>query len=278
MVSRGAGLVGPALAGVLIAALGTTSVIWIDAATFLVSAGIVALGIPNSGSAADTSTAPAFAGWRGYVRAMAEGFRFIRGDRLIFWLIAVFALAQLLAEPLYSVVLPVYAREVFGSAVDLGVMYAALAAGSLAGNVLFLWLAPRLPRRATIVAGFAVRALMFWILVPLPPLEIIVAAIFVSAVVFEPTNPIWMTILQERVPEEMRGRVFGSLIALGSGMRALGLLTYGLLLAQFGLRETLVAMAVVNLGVPLLLWLAPPLRTLDRARAAPTSSAVRSSS
>jgi MFS family permease len=150
-------------------------------------------------------------------------------------------------------------------------MYAALAAGSLIGNVLFLSFAPRLPRRTTIVTGFAVRALTFWVLIPLPPLVIVTASIVVNAIFLEPTNPIWMTILQERVPETMRGRVFGSLMALSSGARSVGIVAYGAMLEQFGLQETLIVLSAVNLAVPLVLWIAPPLRIVEWQRVAVAS-------
>jgi MFS family permease len=260
MVGRAAGLGGPLLAGLLIAALSPADVLWIDAVTFLVSAALVALGVPTR-TAPRESTGAASETRRRYAGEVLDGLRFIRGDRLILWLIVAFSLGSLLAEPLYTVVLPVYANEVFGSAVDLGVMFAGLAAGSIAGNVLFLMLAPRFPRRATIIVGFAVRALAFWVLVPMPPLGVIVATIAVEAVFLEPTNPISTTIFQERVPEALRGRVFGTLLALSYAARSLGLLGYGLLLQRIGLRDTLVVLAAVNIVVPAVLWLAPALRT-----------------
>ena len=43
--------------------------------------------------------------------------------------------------------------------------------------------------------------------------------------------------------------------------RSLGVLAYGVLLGWIGLRDTLVVLAAVNLVVPLILWLAPALRS-----------------
>ena len=266
IAGRTAGLAGPLLAGVLIAALGPTTVLWIDAGTFLVSAGLVAVGVPSLTEPPTGQTSalaePSVSRTRRYASETVAGWRFIRGDRLLYTLMVAFALGSLLAEPVYTVVFPVYANEVFGSAVELGVIFAGLAAGSLVGNALFLALAPRLPRRATIVTGFAVRALTFWVLVPLPPLGVIAGSVALNAVFLEPTNPIWMTIQQERVPEALRGRVFGAFLAIGYAARSVGVLTYGLLLEGIGLRDTLVVLAAVNVVVPLVLWRAPALRTL----------------
>ena len=63
----------------------------------------------------------------------------------------------------YLALMPVYAREVYGSALDLGFMYAALGGGSIIGATLFAVFGHRLPRRATILTGFTVRALSFWV-------------------------------------------------------------------------------------------------------------------
>lgn len=260
MVNRAAGLAGPLLAGVLIATIGATNVLWIDAASFFISAGLVAFGLPARIVPRLAATTSRAGGLRGYASETLDGFRFLRGDRFLFSLILGAALGQLIAEPFYSIVLPVYANQVFGSSVDLGTMFAALAVGSIAGNLVFLAFAPRLPRRTTILVGFTIRALAFWVLVPLPSLWIIVVVIAIEALFLEPVNPIWMTIVQERVPEEIRGRVFGSMLAFSSGAQSLGLLSYGLLLGWFGLQDTLIILAVINLSLPLTLALLPALK------------------
>ncbi len=275
MVNRTAGLIGPLLAGVLIAALGPAPVLWIDAATFLLSAGLIAGGIParivpRVSAPSDPAATPARRGAGAqvtrYLGEVREGFGFIRNDGAISTLIVISALGSLLAEPLWSVVFPVYADRVYGSAVDLGVIFGALAAGSLIGNALFFVWGERLPRRPTILVGFTVRVLTLWVLVAMPPLEVIVAAVVINALFLEPVNPIWMTIMHERVPEELRGRVLGAGLSLSYVARSVGLLAYGVLLQVAGLREALIAMAVLNGIVPLLIWLAPALGTLDATR------------
>jgi MFS family permease len=259
-MGRAAGLGGPLIAGVLIAAFGPTSVLWIDSGTFVVSAALIAFGVPGRVLPRAT-TSEGRSG--GYARELLDGLRFVRQDRLVFWLIVGSSLGNLLAEPIYSVVLPVYANEVFGSAVDLGVMFAGLAIGSLIGNALFFVFAPRLPRRATIAMGFTVRALVFWLLVPLPSAEVVAVAIAIGAIFLEPANPIFMTLMQERVPEVMRGRVFGTLVAIGSSARSVGVLAYGLMLERIGLRDTLLVLAAVNVVVPLMFWVIPAVRAID---------------
>ncbi|MGH2559971.1 MAG: MFS transporter [Thermomicrobiales bacterium] len=258
---RIAGLLSPPLAGILIATLGASSVLWIDAATFAMSAGIVGLAIPSVSHERDPSAA---SGLSRYLREVRDGFEFVRRDRLLFWIVTTFSLGSLLAEPLYAIVLPVYAREEFGSAVDLGFIFAALGAGSLVGNGVYALLGPRLPRSLFFIGGFAVRALTFWVLIAMPSWWVVAGAIFVEAVIFEPINPLTMTIEHERVPAGMRGRVFGVRMALGFGTLPLGILVYGYLLEGIGLHDTLIVLALVNAALPLAMLAMPALRAMNR--------------
>ncbi|MDQ3692519.1 MAG: MFS transporter [Chloroflexota bacterium] len=269
MVGRLALLLTPPAAGILIAVIGTTNVLWIDAATFLISAAIIAVAIP--GRAATPATVDIAEEPNGYLEEIRVGLRFLRQDRLLFWLVLSFSLGNLIAEPVYSLILPVYANEVFNDPVALGLMFSALAAGSLLGNVLFLALAARLPRRATILTGFTVRALTFWALPTMPPLPVIAGSIVVNATFLEPANPIVRTVYQERIPERLRGRVFGTMYSLSAGARSLGIILYGFLLQELGLQTTLIVMAAANVLVPLIMFVIPAYKELD-APPAPAQS------
>ncbi|MGE3594401.1 MAG: MFS transporter [Dehalococcoidia bacterium] len=268
VILRTALLVGPPLAGILIATIGASNLLWLNAASFVVSAGIVALAVrvrqPHEQTVRDETPGH-------FLGEIAEGFRFIRRDPVLLALTITTSVGSLLAEPLYSVVLPVYAREVFGSAIDLGLMFAALAAGSLAGNAVFWLVGPRLPRRATIIAGFTVRALTLWVLVFLPPLWVIVVSIVINALCLEPVNPMAMTIAQERIPAAMRGRVVGTVAAIAAMTLPLGMLVYGWLLEAIGLQPTLLVLAVVNLALPVTMLFLPGLRMLTASRPAAPS-------
>jgi MFS family permease len=263
VIIRSAGLIGPLLAGVLIATIGASNLLWLNAASFVVSAGIVAVAVRERRpeQQAIRHDIP-----RHFLVEIADGFRFIRRDPVLLALTITTSIGSLLAEPLYPVVLPVYANEVFGSAIDLGIMFAALAAGSLAGNAVFWMVGPRLPRRATIIGGFTVRALTLWVLVFLPPLWVIVAAVVVNALCLEPVNPMAMTVAQERIPAAIRGRVFGAIAAIAATTLPLGMLVYGWLLEAIGLQPTLLLLAAVNLALPAIMLFLPGLRLLAASR------------
>jgi MFS family permease len=244
-------VLGPPVAGVLIALLGTSNVLWIDAVTFGISALMVLVVVPDirHASAEKSVDRPSIVG-----DALA-GLRFVRSDRLILALMVTFALGSLLAEPLYGIVFPVYANEVLGSAVDLGLIYSALAAGSILGNITYGVAGYRLPRRLAFITGWVVRAISFWILVAVPDLWTIALLMALNGFLFEPTNAIFATMMQERVPADLRGRVFGAFSTFASGTMPLGLFAYSLLIEGIGLRSTLVVLAIVNVvSVVSLLW------------------------
>jgi MFS family permease len=267
------------LAGILIATIGTSNLLWLDAVSFGISATMLALAIPDRAvTRAQEQVTEAGTALRTYLGEVAEGFRFIRQDGLIFWLAVSFSLGSLLAEPLYAVIMPVYAKEVYGTALDLGFMYAALGGGSILGATLFAVFGHRLPRRATILTGFTVRALSFWVLVFMPPVGIVVLAIVINATALEPSNPLVMTVFQERIPDGMRGRVFGTITAISIATRPVGMIIYGLLMTELGLQTTLYIFATVNLSVPLVLALVPAIRALGepagRSGVTPTNRPV----
>jgi len=124
VVQRSSRLVGAPLAGVLIAAAGPANALWLDAASFAVSALIVAIAVP----AAPRRAAEASSG--GYLAELAVGFRFIREDRLILALVLTVMATNFLDAAKSSVLFPVYAKDVLDSAVALGLIFGASALSS----------------------------------------------------------------------------------------------------------------------------------------------------
>ncbi len=260
IVNRMALLLGPPLAGILIAVIGASNVLFVTTLTFVFSALLVAVGIPRSVEEHDHEEVNPS---RGYVQDVLDGFRFIRDERTIFWVISMLSIGSLIAEPLYGVILPVYGREVLGSAVGLGMAFAGLAFGSILGNLLYAWRGYLLSRRLMIVGGFAGRAAVFCLLVLQPGTFWLAVLMFLSGVVLEPVNPIGLTIMQERVPAKLRGRVFGATAALSTATLPIGMIGYGLLMDAVGVHSTLVFLAIINLALPVLLYFNAAIRRIE---------------
>jgi MFS family permease len=266
LTGRIAAVLGAPLAGVLIAATSATALLWLNSISFAIAAVITIVAIPDLRIAARTpsSGGETASPLGAYVRDVRAGLRAITSNRLLRGLIATSTIGSLLAEPIYGVILPVYANEVLGSATQLGLIFGALGAGSIAGNILYLVVANRLPRGAIWIGGFAVRALCFGVFLTMPDWWLIALAIFVGAIALEPANPMMMSIFQEQVPAGMRGRVFGARSAIAACAFPIGLLVYGQLMDQFGIKTTLIIFVALNALVPLSMLATPALRRMEK--------------
>lgn len=257
-------LLGAPLAGLSIVALGPSNVLWLDAASYVISALIVAFAVPRSRAiAADTPPAER------QNAGLRAGFRFIGRDRVLLSLILTGTAVNFFSAPVGGVVLPFYAERVLDSAVALGIIFAGTGVGGLVGTALFGAIGHQLPRRALFVGAFLVSAVPLWILTLLPPFLPVAAAMILSSLVLAPLSPLLMTIMQERVPTELRGRVFGMLLALILAAAPLGLLIAGFALDALGLRVTMLVMACVYTAVVVGTAFNPALRGLDRSRSVP---------
>jgi MFS family permease len=253
-------LLGPPLAGLLITLFAPSNVLWIDAATFVFSAALVAAFVPAQRPEARARDAGR------YLAELAEGVAFIRRDRLVVWMFGLGVVANSLAVPLVAVVLPFFAREAYGSAVDLGLMLGGFGGGALAGTSLYAIFGGRLPRRATLVTAISLLGVPFWILVATPPLGVAIGALFVAGLALGPPNPLTYSVLQERTPPRMLGRVLGAGVSLSMVGAPVGMVICGLALENLGLRPTLVGISACYLAAGLLALLSSALHELDKAR------------
>ena len=258
VVERSSRLAGAPLAGVLIAVVGPTNVLWIDAATFVVSALVVSLGVPRPVAIDDPSDEKETS----YLSRLRAGYAFLRRDRTLFTMIAVVNLTNLL-DSISLVALPVYAREVYGSALGLGLLIGVMGAGSVAGALVFSAIGHRLSRRRLFVWCFVLVSVWYPVAAAFPPLAVLLVAKGLSGLASGPLNPVIDTVFYERVPDGMRGRVFGVTHAAAWVTMPLGVLMAGPLLEWFGLRATLLGTFAVYLAVTLTASLLPSLRGLD---------------
>ncbi|MEX1157595.1 MAG: MFS transporter [Thermomicrobiales bacterium] len=265
MVQRGSYMLGAPLAGVVIAATSTTSALWFNAASFIVSAAIVAIFIPAAVAKmveANIDLAPDGNALSRYVADLGDGLRFIRRDPLILAIVIGIAVTNFL-DAMVGLIYPVYAERVFGSAFDLGILMAASGGGAVLTTLAFAAVGHRLPRRETYIGCFVLSAVMLFPLALTPPLLICAFAMIGKGVGAGPLNPILMTVGQERIPAEMRGRVLGVLTSLAWIAIPAGRLGSGYLIEGFGLIPTLLVVASAYVAVTLSMLLVPALRLMD---------------
>jgi MFS family permease len=256
-IQQGSWLVGAPLGGILVAELGATTALWLDAASFLVSAALVGGLVPAAKRVA-ASEAP-----RRYLTELAEGLRFIWRQRLLRAFVVTIVITNLLDAP-FPVVMPVFAREAFGSAADLGLMYGAFGGAALVGALAYSAFGHRLPRRLTFLICFTVVPIPYLILAMLPSLPVTLAALALSGLAAGPINPLLNTVQFELVPPDLRGRVFGAFKAGAWASIPLGVLLGGLVVEAIGVAATFLGIGLCYLVVTGYGFFNPAFRAMDR--------------
>ena len=256
VVERFARLAGAPLAGVLIAATGATNVLWIDAGSFLVSAALVAVGVPRPAVEREPRKTS-------YRRELREGYAFLRADRTLAVLVFIVSLTNLF-DAVAMIALPVLAHDVYESALSLGLMTAAGGAGSVLGALAFAAIGHRLSRRAVFTWGFILVTISFPVAALFPPLMVLLVAKTISGLASGPLNPVIDTVFMERVPAGMRGRVFGVTQAAAWVAIPLGVLVAGAVIEAIGLRATLLLSGAAYLTITIGARFSNALRDLDR--------------
>jgi MFS family permease len=256
-IERGSVLVGAPLGGLLVTELGATNALWLDSASFLVSAALVATVIPAAHAKdGDESRAR-------YLSELAEGIRFIWNQRLIRAVIATVLVTNFLDAP-FSVVMSVYAREAFGSATDLGLMFGVFGGAALASSLAFSVVGHRLPRRLTFVSCFLVWAADYLVLATLPSLPVTLIALAVGGLAVGPLNPLLGAVGFEIVPAQLRGRVFGALTSGAWAAIPAGVLLGGVAVEAIGVSGTLLTIGACYVAVTLFGFFNPAFRAMDR--------------
>jgi MFS family permease len=230
-------LAGPALAGVLIGIVGATSVLLIDAATYVVSVVLVAVFVPHRPPAPQEEEH----------RSLRAGFRFVARDRLlrVWW--PAFALGDA-AWTAFFVTIPVLVLTRFGHHPGIvGWLIASFGVGALVGNAIsFRFLTRRFEGLAVIAACAMGQAAPLWLLwLPLPAVALS-ALIFASGIANGLVNPSLHAITTLRVPPPLRPNVFATSMVGWALVNPLGLFVTGPILDAFGTTPVLVGFAAVQ--------------------------------
>jgi MFS family permease len=257
-IHRGSLLAGAPLAGGLIAIIGPANVLWLDAGSFLVSAALVRIWAPDIRHRAE-GEAPGR-----YFTELLEGLRFVFRDPVIRAVTFTVMLTNFLDAPLFAVTMPVFAREAFGSAVQLGLMIGTFGGLSLLGAIVFSIIGHRLPRRLTFVVAFIFVSLPYLVLSTLPSFPVAIAAMALFGLASAPLNPIINTVYYERVPAAMRGRVLGLSNAAAFATMPAGALAAGFLIEAIGVGNMLLATGLSYLAITSAGLLVPAFREMER--------------
>jgi MFS family permease len=260
IIERGARLIGAPLGGLLIALVGTENVLWLDAASFFISAGIVAVTIKSHQIVQQEASEN-----RGqYFDELREGLRFILDDKLLLAIVIMVMVTNFMDAVFSGVVQPVFVKQVYGEAVDLGLLIAANGGGAVIGALIFSAIGPRLPRHPVFVFGFVLTSLRFFLYAIYPPLWVALIFVVISSIGAGPLNPIIGAVEYERIPKNMRGRVGGAISAGAWSAMPLGMLVGGVLTEQLGVHPMLIGLGVIYFITTLSMAFIPAMKEMNR--------------
>ncbi len=252
-----ADVIGYPLAGIFVAFLGSALPLafWIDAATYAASAILIAsISIPAvktarraAGDAATAATGVA----SGVLAEMREGFRFLRGERVLFANTIQAAFAQFAIGSLTALT-PILVQDVLaGPTTDPKAAYAfletAIGLGNLIGGFALGLVGARLAKGRTVIVGYVLWGVSIIAFAMVGNLAIAFGILFGAGV----ANMIFVipsqVLFQERTPPEMIGRVVGFRFSLVFGSMTLAMALGGLLAQSIGVPIVLIASGIVTI-------------------------------
>ena len=253
-------IVGPALAGVLIAAAGAGACFLLNAVSFLAVLGALALMRPAELHPVERSeTRPTM------LRGAREGLAYARRTRVV-WVTLVITTVLSTIGFNFNVLVPVLARETLDAGPQVfGSLSASFGAGALAGALLTAWTG-RASWKALLAgtAGFGISVL---VLAPMTTVAAAAALLFAAGVCFILWNSNTQSILQLTAPDHLRGRVLSLFLLAFAGLAPLGGLLAGWLAHVGGTQLAFSAAGVAGLAMAALGWWKSPYGPLSFATA-----------
>jgi len=238
---NGARIGGAAVGGVLVAGFGPGSAIAIDAATFFVSALLLAW---------VRLAAPASAFRQGFARDLVDGWHEFRARRWV-WLISVqYAITNALGMGSFFVLGPLIAERSLGGPTAWGFIMTANATGLVAGSVASLHIKLDRPLLAA-PAGALFIVPVVGFLAAHEPAFVIAFAAFMLGFMAAISGIFFETALQQHIPAHKLSRVTAYDIAASFSSIPLGVIVIGFVATRLGMTTTLwlAAIAVTIAGV-----------------------------
>ena len=234
-VERTASMAGAAFAGGLVAVVGASNALVVDAASFALSAAVLMLTTRSLVRAVtdEPDDLP-------YLTRLRTGWDFLRREPVLMTLTLMIAVTNLIDIAFSAVLVPVWAKETGGGAAVVGVVFAVWSGASVAGSLVAARWGERMPRFQVYVAAFLVAGAPKFLVMALgAPLAAVLAVFVVGGFASGFLNPILGAVFYERIPAGLVGRVSSLSTAVCFALMPLGGLAGGLLVTSLGLSSAL---------------------------------------
>jgi MFS family permease len=242
-IFHGARVLGPAAAGVLIAVSGVTGAFFLNGVSFV--AVLLCLFLMDAALIRRTGGGAEAAG------DLLGGARYIREHRVPRAVVTLISLSALFAMP-YHVLIPIFAKEILGRGAEgYGVLMSAAGVGAVLGSLVAASPGVGARKGAAVTAGslsfpFLLLAFAFCRSYA-GAILLLVAVGFAFVLQNAPAN----SLLQQLVPDHLRGRVMALYVSLFLGLMRIGSLLLGGLASMTSAPVALAALAGAGLLVGL---------------------------
>jgi MFS family permease len=251
-------ILGPAVGAGLISTVGAINSFWVAGGLFIFAAITIAfLRVGNLGKEARDLAEKM---GEKSDRSLRVGFQVLWRDKLLRTLTIAILVIAAVYLPTETLVLPAYFEEQDNPA-GLGIVISALAAGSTIGSFGYGWISARMSRKNLVRATLIGTAVSIVPMALLPPLPLFLIAAFLLGLSWGPFNPLETSLIQQRVPADQQGRVFGVQTAVFYTAPPLGMVLAGLSVESFGVSTTYVVLAAILSVTAILALLTKSLRS-----------------
>ena len=251
-------ILGPAVGAGLIASVGAVNSFWVSASLFIVAA--LAISFLRVGDAAKESREVAKTSGEETNSSIRIGVKTLWDDKVLRTLSVALLIIAAVYLPTETVVLPTYFEDVDNPR-GLGFVISALAAGSTVGSFGYGWISARMKRKTLIRLILLGSALSIIPMAFLPPLSVLMLSGFLLGLSWGPYNPLISSLVQQRVPAHLHGRVFGVQTAVFYAAPPLGMVLAGISVESYGIKATYIVLAGVLSITSILVLLTKSLRS-----------------
>jgi len=234
LLFNSARIIGPALAGLIVAAFGPATAFAINALSFIPVIGVLLLIRPTP------IVRPRLAGRR----ALGDVVTYLRAETPVALMLALLAANTTFASG-YIVLAPALARDLGQGAAGLGFLMAAAGLGAVAAGLILAASGPRMASgRTLVVSGLLLAAFVAGIGMAgsFAMALLLLVGLGFAMISYTATSN---TLIQTVVPEALRGRVMSLYVAVMVGMMPANGLFAGVVAERFGVSAAFVAGAVI---------------------------------